>query len=194
MLEYLRHPEPSDKGLAAHYKLWTGLTTTANVFDYTMGGFNGIPSGTDIAPAYPGFKLNGTDDFIDATAAGPSAVSTVAIWIEFASVAGITNLMTLNGTDGLTSVFNNVTKDGFAGGTTVIYVDAVATTLVTASWHLVAITDTLAKNATGIKLGAGASSFVEGVIGETFLYDRVQSPAEMKSLYELTKWRYPNNN
>ena len=46
--------------LAAWWKLHDGTTT-----DYSGGGNTGVANGTDIAPAYPGFVFNGTDDYID---------------------------------------------------------------------------------------------------------------------------------
>jgi len=195
MRKQARHPQFSDKGLVAHYKLYAGLNATAKVFDYSLGGFTGVPAGTDIAPAYPGFLFNGTDDEIG-IATGPSSVSTVLIWVKPDDVAGVDLAMNLNDTDRLSIDTGTLTKAGFAGGTTVLYTDGIASTTVTANWHLVGITDTVAKDASSnAKIGNfDPFQFMAGKIGETMLFDRVLTPAEMKSIYELTKWRYPNNN
>ena len=54
------HPlEVSDASEILHLKLWDG-----SLFDYSLNGNSGTEVGTDIAPAYPGFLFNGTDDYI----------------------------------------------------------------------------------------------------------------------------------
>ena len=190
MIEKYRHPQISTVGLVANYKLWAGLTATAKVFDYAQNGHLGIPVGTNISQAYPGFTLNGTDDTIG-VASGPSSVSTILIWVK---PDGAGPSIGLNPTDYLYINTDTLTKSGFAGGTTVLYVDGDAGTGVTANWHLIGITDTVAKNAIALFLGSKlAVSFMAGKIGETWLYDRVLTSADMKSAYALTKWRYPNN-
>ena len=57
-------PRFSTKGLVAHYKLWFSTMTAGKVFDYSLNGHTGTLNGTDIAPTYPGFSFNGTDDWI----------------------------------------------------------------------------------------------------------------------------------
>ena len=46
-------PQVNTVGLVAHYKLWAGLATTGQVFDYALNGNTGTVTGA--APAYPGF-------------------------------------------------------------------------------------------------------------------------------------------
>ena len=192
MKEKYRKPQISTVGLIAHYKLWVGLTEGSTVFDYSLNGLVGTPSGTDVAPAYPGFSFNGTDDFID-IGTGQEVVRTVLLWVNPTDVAGNDYPIDLNGTDFLTIETGTLTKNGFAGGTTILYVDGVAATTVTANWHLVGITDTLKKNATDFDIGKETANFFDGKIGEVILSSLVLSPAAVKSIYELTKWRYPNN-
>ncbi len=193
MKKKYRHPKPSDFGLVAWYKLWAGLVKPLTVFDYSQNGLTGTTTGTNIAPAYPGFSLNGTDDFID-IGTGPAAVSTVAMWFKPDDVTANTDYpIDLNGTDFLTVVNGTLTKNGFAGGTAVLYTDGIATaTTIGLTWHLIGITDTVAKNATDFDIGKETANFTAGVIGEVWLYSDVKSADDMKNLYELTKWRYPN--
>ena len=190
MKKKYRHPEASDFGLVARYKLWAGNTGATTVFDYSLNGLVGTESGTDIKPAYPGFSFNGTDDFID-IGTGPSSAKTVVLWVNPSGVAGNDYPVDLNGTDFLTIETGTLTKNGFAGGTAVLYTDGVAAaTTVTAAWHLIGITDTSAKNATDFDIGKETANFFTGVIGEVWLFSDVKSAVDMKNLYELTKWRY----
>ncbi len=191
MQEKYRKPQISTLGLIAYYKLWAGLTDGSIVFDYTLGGGPGTPTGTDIEPAYPGFSFNGTDDFIS-IAKRLSTINTVLLWVKPTNIAGTDYPIDLNGTDYLTIETGTLTKNGFAGGTTVLSVDGVtAATAVTANWHLIGITDTSGKNASDVDIGRveGVGLFT-GSIGETMLFKRMLSVADIKSIYELSKWRY----
>ena len=51
------------KDLVAYYKLWHGLTTTGEVFDYSLNGNTGTVTGA--VPAYPGFSFDAAGDEID---------------------------------------------------------------------------------------------------------------------------------
>ncbi len=195
MTNRYRHPQISTVGLVAYYKLWSGLYDGTSVFDYSLNGFTGTPAGTDIAPAYPGFSFNGTDDFID-VGSGPTSVKTVALWVNQADIAGNEYPIDLNGTDFISVASGAVTVNGFTAA--LLYVDgALGTSGVTAiaasTWALIVVTDTTASNATDFDIGKETANFFEGKVGEVMLFDRVLTPAEIKSIYELTKWRYPNN-
>ena len=50
------------KDMVAYYKLWYGLTTTGEVFDYSLNGNLGTVTGA--VPAYPGFLFDGVNDEI----------------------------------------------------------------------------------------------------------------------------------
>lgn len=179
-------PQVNTVGLVAHYKLQYGPMTPSEVFDYSLNGFVGTLTGTDIAPAYPGFRMNGTDDFID-VGTGPTSVKTVVMWIKPDDVAGNDAVIDLNGTDALLLITSTLKMSGFVGGT--LYVDGVAGTTVTANWHLLGVTVATGKNANALLLGQ-ASIFLNGLMGETFLFDRVLSPAEIRSIYEITRPTY----
>lgn len=189
MQEKYRKPQISTIGLIAHYKLWAGLTNGATVFDYSLGGELGTPTGSDIAPAYPGFTFNGTDDFIDVGNQG-GAIKTVLQWVNATNVTGFDYPIDLNGTDYMSINAGSVGANGFAGST--IYVDGVQANTITAdNWHLIGLTIATAKTASDLDIGrVEGQGLFTGKIGETMLFDRLLSPADTKSIYELTKWRY----
>ena len=51
------------KDMVAYYKLWYGLTTTGEVFDYSLNGNLGTVTGA--VPAYPGLLFDASDDEIN---------------------------------------------------------------------------------------------------------------------------------
>lgn len=191
MKEKYRRPQISTVGLVAHYKLWAGLTTTGEVFDYSFGGATGTVTGTDIAPAYPGFSLNNTDDFID-IGTGPSAVNTIVIWARIANAEDTEYLIDLNGDDYLSIVTGTLTKTGFGGGGPTLYVNGVvATSVAEEEWVLLGSSDSVPQNASDLDIGrVGGQGWFNGSIGETMLFGRQLSAIDMKNLYELTRWRY----
>ena len=187
-----RFPDTSDQNLVAYYKLWAGWTSPTTVFDYAQGGFLGTAAGTDIAPAYEGFSFNGTDDKID-VGTGPTSVKSLTIWMKVADIDGNEYPIDLNGTDYLSIASGAVTVNGFTGE--ILYVNAaVATSGVTAiaadTFAFIVITATTAANADNFDIGAGGQAWFEGKIGEVRLYSSVLTPQEIKSIYELTRWRY----
>jgi hypothetical protein len=185
----LSSPQPSTVGLVAHYKLWAGPTSPGKVFDYSLGGFEGTLTGTDIAPAYPGFRLNGTDDLIDMTLAGPSSVRSVLVWVNADSTSGDHGIIDLNTTDTFGISEGKITSfSGFLGGNTT-YVDGIAGNRVSANWHLTGITGPVANNANALRIGVGGP-LLAGLLGDTMLFSSELSAVEMKNVYELTRWRY----
>ncbi len=51
------------KDMVAYYKLWYGLTTAGEVFDYSLNGNLGTVTGA--VPAYPGLLFDASDDEIN---------------------------------------------------------------------------------------------------------------------------------
>ncbi len=51
------------KDMVAYYKLWYGLTTAGEVFDYSLNGNLGTVTGA--VPAYPGFLFDAVNDEIN---------------------------------------------------------------------------------------------------------------------------------
>ncbi|KKM88447.1 hypothetical protein LCGC14_1258650 [marine sediment metagenome] len=182
-------PQVNTVGLVAHYKLWAGLTTAGEVFDYSLGGATGTVTGTDIAPTYPGFSFNGTDDFIDVGNQG-GAIKTIGLWMLSPNVTLVSYLIDLNGTGYITIDGAEVDPSGFAASK--IYVDGVEAVAVTNdTWHLVGLTIGAAETASDLDIGRveGLGLFT-GKIGDVMLFDRVLSAADMKSIYEVTRGRY----
>lgn len=62
------HPQVNTVGLIAHYKMWDGLMTDGEIFDYTCNGNGGSLQDTDdpitLIPTYPGFYFDGVEDYI----------------------------------------------------------------------------------------------------------------------------------
>ena len=188
MIKRFIHPEPANQGLACSLSMYGQIESL--VFDESQNSLNGAPTNAPI-PNYPGFDLTAaSSQYID-VGAGPASVRTVAMWFKPDGVAGTDSPIDLNGTDFLTVVTGTLTKNGFAGGTTVLYTDGVAATAVTAgAWHHIGITDTLAKNATDLDVGRETANYTDGVVAGVRLYSTVLTPADMKTLYEVTRWRY----
>ena len=186
------HREPDTKGLAAYYKLWAGYTGATTVFDYSLNSLTGTKSGTNIQPSYPGFKFNGTDDFID-IGTGPASTKTISIWLKQADIAGNEYPIDLNGTDYIAVESGAVTVYGLVGHS--LYVDGVAgtsgvTAIAADTWSHIVVTDSTANNATDFDIGRVTAAYFEGMISEVRLYSNVLTLPEIKSIYELTKWRY----
>jgi hypothetical protein len=226
MKEKFRHPQFSTKGLVAYYKLWAGLTSTASVFDYSQRDFAGIPTGTDIAPTYPGFKFNGTDDFIDVGNISANA-NTVTLWFNSdtqidktstfetaihvgsnandrivfgASTATLTDeIITILNADGARSGYTSASDIIAAnewhhlccvwdGAKYLIYLDSIQKqNAINAAPSLLV--------ASGVEIGRQntSASYFGGSLADIAIFNISKSASEVKSIYELTKWRYLNN-
>ncbi len=177
------------KDLVAYYKLWHGLTSTGSVFDYSLNGKIGTPTGTDIAPAYPGFAFNGTDDFIDVGNQG-SGIKSIMLWMKIASIAGNSYLIDLNGTDYIWFDEDAVMAAGFAGST--LYVDGVTSNDITVNtWHLIGLTIATAKTASDLDIGrVEGQGLFPGKIGDVMMFSTVQSVAAIRTIFEITRGEY----
>jgi len=192
MKKRYRHPDTSDQNLVAYYKLWDGLNGATTVFDYSLNGLTGTVTGTNCAPAGNGFKFNGTDDFID-VGAGPNPTKTISIWLNQDDVAGNEYPIDLNGTDYLAVESGVVTVYGLAGHT--LYVNGVSgtsgvTTITALTWNHIVVTDSTANDASDLDIGRVTAAYFAGKISDVRLYSSVLTLPEIKSIYELTKWRY----
>ena len=87
-----QHPQVNTVGLIAHYKMWDGLMTTDEIFDYTCNGNGGTLQDTDatLVPTFPGFYFDGAEDYIsiaDDTSFSPGDGATgtpfsISAWIN----------------------------------------------------------------------------------------------------------------
>lgn len=189
MKSKLFHPKPTNKGLTCALMMHYGLESI--VWDESQNSLNGTPTNSPI-PKFPGFDLtSGSSMYVD-VGTGPASVKTVSMWFKPDDITAHTDSpIDLNGTDFLTVVNGTLTKNGFAGGTAVLYTDGVAAaSTLTLNWHHIAITDTSAKNATDLDVGRETGNYSDGLVAGVRLYNRVLTPVEMKNLYELTRWRF----
>ena len=226
MKERYRKPQIATAGLVARYKLWAGLTTADEVFDYTLNGNTGTVFGA--FSAYPGFSFNASDDEIvcgsdssidDIFIAGNGG--TVSIWLKvtgkgennFGRAIGKEKwlLRTTDSVENLAFSHAYTGDDGiwsFDIGTAIwqhiaiLYVAdrSVIDPTVLVNGIVVAVSedqtpgseDETSDAADSLIIGDNAASdrSWRGSIGEVLLFDRRKSVAEMKSIFELTRWRY----
>ena len=188
-----RNRVPSDSSVKLDIRFDSGFMSGVDVQDRSQSGNHSSAKGTvgTPVPVYPGFNFVATSlQYID-IGASYNAVNTVLLWVKPDDVVGLDFIIDLNGTDYLLINSGTVFKNGFAGGTAVLYVDGVAGTTVTANWHMVAITDTVGKDASDLDIGRiEAGEYLDGRIGGVMLFSRVLTPAEMRDIYNVTKFKY----
>lgn len=186
----VKAPRPSGLGLVCSIPMEFGLTTSTVLFDETGGGFDGTATNSPVAK-FPGFEFTAASSMYIDIGSGPTSVKTVLLWIKPDDVAGTDTPIDLNGTDFLTIETGTLTKNGFAGGTTVLYTDGVAAaTTVTAAWHHIAITDTNAKNATDFDIARETGNYFDGLIADVLLFNRVLPADEITSIYYSQRQKY----
>ena len=181
---------PPNQGLVCSLAMYGQIESI--VFDESQSGFNGVPKNSPV-PLYPGFDLTaGTSHSID-VGTGPTVVKTTAMWVKMDDITANTDYpIDLNGTDFLTVVNGALTANGFAAGTQVLYVDGVAaaTAISLAKWHHIGITDTTGRDASDLDIGRETANFTSGVVAGVRLYSIVLTPQQMKTLYDLERWRF----
>ena len=215
MKEKYRHPEPSSKGLIAHYKLWAGLQTAGTIFDYSLNGNTGTVKANS-APAYPGFSFDGVGDYITIGNAGSTLEDNFTISILFNLTSVNTRLMSrrpandttqwdtyLELPNGVLVIYDGGTEwkgtttglnDNkwhqadfvINGASSMIYLDGIADR---AAFNP-SITAQVETTTIGCYRSASPAAFSTGTIGEIMLFDIALSAPEVKSLYETRRWRY----
>ena len=162
------------------------------VWDESQNSKNGTPTASPV-PKYPGFALvSGSSQYID-IGTGPTVVKTTAMWVKMDDITAHTDtVIDLNGTDYLTIVNGVLTANGFAAGTQVLYVDGVAaaTAITLAKWHHIGITDSTGRDATDLDIGRKDAAYTDGTVAGVRLYSTLLTPSQMKTLYDLERWRY----
>jgi hypothetical protein len=194
MEEKYRHTQFSTKGLVAYYKLFAGYTAGLTVHDYSGSGFTGTSTSSIVADKYPGMSFNGTHTIVIGT--GPTDVKTISIWANPLSIAAIDEVIRLQVGIYISIATGVVTVTGIAGSS--LYVNGIlgtsgVTTVEANKWSHIAVTDASANNASVCAIGKNNTDPFEGTISDVALFDVEKTAAEIKSIYELTKWRYPNN-
>ncbi len=177
-------------GLVAYHPMDNYFSSGAVVFDESLGGFEGTATNSPV-PSWPGFSFTAASSMFIDIGAGPSSVKTVSLWVKPVAINVTDTPIDLNGTDYLTIVNGTLTKNGFAGGTAVLYTNGVAAAAtVIADWTMIGITDTSAKNASDFDIGRKDAGYNDGLIGDVMLFSTLLTATEMDDLFELTKWRY----
>lgn len=129
------------------------------------------------------FDFNGTSDFgeVGDTA---SDVKSIVMWVNPDDVTAHTDsIIDLNGTDYITIVNGTVTKNGFATGTQIIYVDGTVASTVTANWHLIVLTSTVGFTADDLDIGRKGSGYFDGKIDNVMIFSVELSQDEVNILY-----------
>ena len=185
--------QPSNQGLVCSLAMHDLLQSI--VWDESQNSFNGVPTAIPNAPVpkYPGFELVSANSRSIDIGTGPASVKTVAMWFKPDDVTAHTDtIIDLNGTDYLEVINGTLTQNGFAGGTAVLYTDGVAAavTLTAGRWYHVGITDTSAKNANDFDIGRKDAAYTDGIVAGVRLYSTLLTPQQMKTLYDLERWRY----
>jgi hypothetical protein len=179
--------EPSSTGLVAHYSMLENFTSGATFFDESGSGYTGTATNSP-ARQWPGYDFTaGSSMYVDIGACY-NGVKTIAMWVKPDAVNVTDEPIDLNGTDYLTIVNGTLTKNGFAGGTQVLYVNGVAAaTTVTAAWTHIGITDTTGRNASDFDIARLNADYYDGMAADVRLYNIVLTAEQMKSLYYQTR-------
>ncbi len=124
-------------------------------------------------------------------------VSTVSFWIELTAIGTLEGVFRLNPTDTMeVTAGGAIDISGFAGGTAIIYLDtAVATdevTTIDTAWHHIAITDTVAKDPTSIRLARAnnAGNYMTGKLGDVRMYAEILTPSQIQSIFNVQRYKY----
>ncbi len=189
----LLKPEISDASEVLHLKLWE-----STIFDYPFNRYTGTLLGGTGTPVSspPGFVFSATNtQYID-IGAGPASVKTVSLWIKQDDISANEYPIDLNGTDYLSVESGEVTVNGFTAAT--LYVNGIVgtsgvTSIAAGVWSHIVITDTTYSNSSDLDIGRadiGPAVYYDGLISDVRLYSLVRTAANIRDLYEQTRWRY----
>lgn len=179
--------EPSSVGLVAHYPLLEDFTSGATFYDCSGSGYTGTATNSPTRQ-WPGYDFTAASSMYIDVGAAYNGVKTITMWVKPDAVNVTDEPIDLNGTDYLTIVNGVLTKNGFAGGTQVLYTNGIAAaTTVTTRWTHIGITDTSGRNASDFDIARVTAAYYDGVAAEVRLYSTVLSAAEMLSLYMQTR-------
>ena len=106
-------------------------------------------------------------------------IQTASFWVNPTSTT--TYLADLNGTQTITATSGTLAANSFTGAT--IYVNGViSSTLAASSWQHVVVTSTTAYAASAFAVGKVGANYLNGVIDDVRIYNRVLSPREIRQL------------
>ena len=182
-LKFLQ-PEVSDASEVVHLKLWEGTA-----FDYSFNGFGATLTNAP-TPQYPGFKFVSASSQNLSIGQGPTDYKTVSFWVKpDSATAANDGFVRLGAGDWIFGNSGTLAVNGLVGHTK--YLDSVAgATALTANWQHVVITDSSVNDADDFTIGKIGANFFNGLIDDFRLYDIVRTAAQIRDLYEQTRWRY----
>lgn len=175
----------------AHWKM-NDNAASATVVD-EVGNYNGTykdasgnintSTGASAGRTLSALALDG-DEWVD-IGTGPTSVQTISFWVKQDDVAGVERLLALNSTDFIATSSGVLVVSGFA--TLTLYVDGVlgtnGVTTITTGWHHIVLTASAAKNASDFDIGREGANYMEGLIDNVMLFDRILSVDEITFLY-----------
>jgi hypothetical protein len=163
---------------------WEGGNTTV-ALDKSGVNNNGNVSGATPTMGKKGQALsfNGTSDFVNNGNVG-TGIKTISFWVKANDLTS-KKVIDFDGTDQIEiDGSSNILATSFPD-TTIVYVDGVASSILTSGWHFVTITDTTGVNGSAVTLGKVSSSYFDGALDEVRFYDRALSADEVGDLYRL---------
>lgn len=192
--KYLQPLPRTGPDTVLHLKLhdgpnWETAGPVLHAFDYSL---NNHPGTLKVTAAYkhPGVDLDGDSDWIDIGAQG-STIKSIAMWVKPDAIDVTDYVIDLDGALYLTIVNGTLTHPGALPGTSILYVDGVVGTAITANWHLIVFTSTFGFPATDLDIGRlEGTGFFDGLVDDVRLLTSILTPAEILDIYNLTKWRY----
>jgi len=184
-----------ERGLIAHWTFDSAAvdrsTSTAEIRDrvasYHLNWQNHATT-TALGVLGQAIQLDGVDDYLGTTNLG-SSVYTIALWVNFSTSSLSKNLVTLNGTEYIsTNGSGNATATYQTAGTIVTYVDGSAASVNIprpGEWHHIVVTCTAARNASTFEIGRFGSSYAGFSVDDVRVYSRALSASEVSRLYGL---------
>jgi len=173
----------------AHYKMNDNLPTPV-VVDSTgtkNGTYSdlGVPVNTNTGSVAG--KINraldlDTDEDVDVGNHGGS-VKSIVMWINPDAVNIIEWPISLDASSGIKITNGVVSKEGFASGTQVIYVDGEVGTIITANWHLIGLTSTVGYTASLLFIGRLSGTAFNGLVDSVILFNKILNKQEWAWLY-----------
>ena len=132
--------------------------------------------------------FNGTDGFVDVGDISAS-IKGISFWCRPSVVESHTDsLLSLNSSDTITLVNDQVTVSGFSGGSVTRYVDGVAgSTLVANVWQHVFVDSDTGFSASNVHIGRAGSVYFGGYLRDVRLYTTTVSAGDIASLADPDK-------
>ena len=157
-------------------------SSTAEALDRSGHSNNGDIVGAKpvIGISQQGLEFDGTDDYVDIGNAGTN-IKTIAFWLKADDIIS-RKIINIDGTDQIEIDANsNIVATDFPAAT--IYVDALASSVISREWNFITIIDTTGVNASAMDIGKVSTEYFDGILDELRLYNWVLNTDEIENLY-----------